>query len=285
MNPATIKQLLADGAKQFERVSDSVRLDANLLLAHALDKPRSYLLAHADETPDNDARQRYASLVERRATGEPVAYILGHQEFWSLRFDVCDAVLIPRPETETLVTKALEIIPEHEPWRMADLGTGSGAIAVAVASERPHCEVVATDISTAALAMARDNAQRHHIENIELRQGNWLEAVSEGGWEMIVSNPPYVSENDPHLDAPSMQFEPRQALIAPANGLRCLREIIEAAPPLLTQGGWLLLEHGANQAEFVTRLMAAQGFINVATATDLAGHPRVSYGHLLDRVA
>jgi len=280
-----IKTLLQNAAEQFSQVSDSERLDAELLLAQALGKPRSYLIAHSEETPDEQAQIKFASMVERRATGEPVAYILGHAEFWSLHFDVCDAVLIPRPETETLVSRALEVIPEHEPWRMADLGTGSGAIALAVASERPHCEVIATDVSTPAIAMARENAQRHGIKNVDFRQGSWYEAVSEGGLEMIVSNPPYVSENDPHLQAPSMQFEPRNALIAPANGLRYLREIIEGAPPLLTQGGWLMLEHGHAQAEFVAQLMAAQGFKNVTTDADLAGHPRVTYGHLLDLVA
>ncbi len=279
------QNLLVAAAGRFERVSDSARLDAELLLAQALDKPRSYLISHADDAPDPEVLQQFDSMVERRATGEPIAYILGQREFWSLRIDVCDAVLIPRPETETLVSRALDIIPEHEPWRMADLGTGSGAIALAVASERAHCEVIATDISTGALAMAQENARRHKIENVEFRQGDWYQAISEGGLEMIVSNPPYVSENDPHLDAPSMQFEPRNTLIAPANGLRYLREIIEGAPPLLTQGGWLMLEHGAEQADFVAGMMAKQGFKNVATDADLAGHPRVTYGHLLDLVA
>lgn len=282
---STLKNALAAAAAQFSPVSDSERLDAELLLAHALDKPRSYLIAHADDTLNDTQQAAFDSLIQRRASGEPIAYILGYREFWSLRMDVCDAVLIPRPETETLVACALEIIPEHEPWRMADLGTGSGAIALAVASERPHCEVVATDVSTAALAMARENARRHNIKNVEFRQGDWYGALREGGWEMIVSNPPYVSENDAHLDAPSMQFEPRNALIAPANGLRYLREIIEGAPPLLTQGGWLLLEHGAEQAEFVAGLMSAQGFMNVSTREDLAGHARVTFGHLLERVA
>lgn len=281
----TIKNLLATAIPKFARIGDTPRLDAEILLASALDKPRSYLISHPDTIVEPAAGDTYASMVARRASGEPVAYILGYQEFWSLRFDVCDAVLIPRPETETLVSCALDIIPEHEPWRMADLGTGSGAIALAIASERPHCEVIATDISTAALAMAQENARRHKLTHVQFCQGQWYAALDEGSLEMIVSNPPYVSENDPHLDAPSMQFEPRSALIAPANGLRYLREIIEGAPTRLTQGGWLLLEHGAEQADFVAQLMAAEGFKNVATQNDLAGHPRVTFGHLLDRVA
>lgn len=286
MPPApNIKTLLAEAATRFNNIGDSGRLDAEILLAQALDKPRSYLIAHAQDIPCAEVRTRFAGMAERRATGEPVAYILGHQEFWSMRLDVCDAVLIPRPETETLVSKALEIIPEHEPWRMADLGTGSGAIALAIASERAQCEIIATDISIAALAIARENAQRHNLEQVEFRQGDWFSGLAGGNLKMIVSNPPYVSENDPHLDAPSMQFEPRNALIAPANGLRFLREIIEGAPPMLAQGGWLILEHGAGQAEFVAGLMASQGFKNVATEPDLAGHPRVTWGHLLDRVA
>lgn len=284
MSPS-LKNLILATASRFEAVSDSARLDAELLLAHALDKPRSYLISHADDTMDTTISERFETLVTRRASGEPIAYILGHREFWSLRMDVCDAVLIPRPETETLVARALECIPTHEPCRVADLGTGSGAIAIAIASERPHCQVIATDISTAALAMAHENAQRNNIKNIEFRQGDWFKAVADGALELIVSNPPYVSENDAYLDAPSMQFEPRNALIAPANGLRYLREIIEGAPPLLTQGGWLMLEHGAEQADFVAQLMAAQGFKNVATDADLAGHPRVTYGHLLAQVA
>ena len=282
---STLAQHRARAVQALADVSDSPRLDADLLLAHALDQPRSYLIAHDRDDLPGATAEVFDTLVQRRATGEPVAYILGYREFWSLRFDVGDAVLIPRPDTETLVARALEIIPEHEPWRMADLGTGSGAIAVALAHERPHSEVFATDISTAALAIARANAQRHGARNVVFHQGHWYDALPEGGIEMIVSNPPYVRENDPHLQAPSMAFEPRDALIAPGNGLRCLREIIEGAPDKLTQGGWLLLEHGADQAGFVTDLMADNGFMNVATDSDLAGHPRVSYGHLLDRVA
>lgn len=281
----SIQAALRRAVERLGPVSDSPRLDADMLLAAVLQRPRSYLFGHPDEVLSGDCANRFDTLVERRSTGEPVAYILGHKEFWSLTLDVCPEVLVPRPETETLVEQALTHIPVDEPWQIADLGTGSGAIALAIAAERPRCEIFATDVSTAALAVARGNARRLGLDNVSFQQGDWFAALDERRFGLIVSNPPYVSENDPHLQAPGMAFEPRAALIAPGNGLRCLRHLIENAPAHLASGGWLLLEHGADQADFVRRLMGECGFVNVDSATDLAGLARVSYGHLLDQVA
>lgn len=263
-------------AQTLATTSDSAQLDAAVLLCHVLDCPRSFLLSHPETPLTAEQAQRFAQLVERRARGEPVAYLTGTREFWSLSLKVTPAVLIPRPETETLVEAALARLPADRETRVADLGTGSGAIALAVAHERPHAHVLATEMSTAALVVARDNARTHCIAHAAFVEGHWLEALAGQRFDMIVSNPPYVREADPHLE--TLKYEPREALVSGPDGLDALREIIRDAPGRLEPGGWLLLEHGADQADIVRDLLHQARLVAVETIPDLAGLPRVSLG-------
>lgn len=279
----TLQAALSAAIKHLEKSSDSPRLDAELLLSCVLDRPRSYLLCHPQELMEQADASRYGQVIQRRANDEPVAYLTGHKEFWSLDLRVNDTVLIPRPDTETLVETALQHIGVGQPLTVADLGTGSGAIALALASERPACRIIACDRSHPALAVARGNAARLDLQHIEFHHGDWYQALAGERIDMVVSNPPYVSENDPHLEA--LRFEPRPALVAPANGLRCLRRLILGAPASLRPGGRLLLEHGPDQDDFVRRLMAKQGFVDIVTVNDLAGLPRVTGGRLPAKAA
>jgi len=274
----TIHDLLSDAASQLA-ASDSPRLDAELLLARVLGKDRSWLHAWPETEVDIDRQGTFATLLARRAAGEPVAHLLGERGFWSLQLKITPDTLIPRPETELLVEQALTRLPADVPLRIADLGTGSGAIALALATERPACTVVATDRSEAALAVARDNAARLGLNNVEFRQGDWLAALAdEAPFDLIVSNPPYIKETDPHLARGDVRFEPRSALAAGPEGLDDLARIIEDARPRLESGGWLLLEHGYDQAEAVTRRLRAAGYGAIEDYRDLAGQPRVAAG-------
>ncbi|MGH8529816.1 MAG: peptide chain release factor N(5)-glutamine methyltransferase [Nevskiales bacterium] len=274
----TLAEALSAAVERLRPHSDSARLDAELLLAHCVQQPRSRLLSHGENKLADDALTRFQGLVTRREMGEPLAYLLKQREFWSLELEVTPAVLIPRPETETLVEAALARIPAGARWRIADLGTGSGAIALAIARERPACVVLATDSSEAALAVAARNAQRHQLGNVEFRRGRWYAALSGEKLELVLSNPPYVAAQDPHLAA--LAFEPRRALIAGDNGLADLRFIVQHAPLHLKPGGWLLLEHGATQDQAVRELLKFSGFASVETLADLADLPRVTLGQL-----
>jgi release factor glutamine methyltransferase len=212
--------------------------------------------------------------------GEPVAHLIGTQEFWSLSLQVSPDTLIPRPETERLVELALERIPSDANWRIADLGTGSGAIALAVAKERPACQIIATDKSTAALDIAKENARLNQIANVTFLQGDWLAAVKdEPPFEMILSNPPYIKEDDPHLQQGDVRFDPDSALQAGTEGLDDLQQIIEQALAHLKPGGWLLLEHGYDQQNAVMQLLQQAGYEQIEDYPDLAGQPRVAAGH------
>jgi release factor glutamine methyltransferase len=273
---ATLATALDAATRQLQGLSDSARTDASLLLCQVLDCPRSFLLSHPETPLTPGQQQAFDALVARRAQGEPVAYLTGVKEFWSLELTVTPAVLIPRPETETLVEAALERMPPDKPLRVADLGTGSGAVALALARERPQAHVVGTDLSDAALAVARRNERQHAIPNVVFVDGDWYAALAGQYFDLIVSNPPYVAAGDPHLAA--LRFEPQSALIAGADGLDALRTIIHGAPEHLQLGGWLLVEHGADQSEAVRALFAASGFTAVETLPDLAGLPRVSLG-------
>ncbi len=254
------------------------RLDAELLTCHALGISRSQLLARREQTPDGASRVILDALLARRAAGEPIAYITGEREFWSLALKVTPDVLIPRPETELLVEQALARLPSDADVAIADIGTGSGAIALAIASERPRTRVIATDVSESALAVARENAARHGIANVEFRQGAACEPIRPDRVALIVSNPPYVAEADPHLAQGDLRFEPRSALAAGADGLDVLHELIVCAPHVLIAGGSLLVEHGYDQAESVRALLARHGFREIALHRDLAGLPRVTAG-------
>ena len=275
----TIEQALATAIRQLTEQPDTANLDAELLLAHVLHKNRAWLHTWPDYELSAEQTLQFQQLVARRAGGEPVAHLLGRQEFWSLSLRVTADTLIPRPETERLVELALERIPHTAAWSIADLGTGSGAIALALAKERPLCRILATDRSAAALAVARDNARTHQLANVRFRQGTWFEALQhEAAFDMIVSNPPYIREDDPHLQQGDVLFEPAAALQAGQTGLADLQHLIREALPHLKPGGWILLEHGYDQAAAVMQLLKQAGYEQVSDYTDLAGQPRVVAG-------
>ena len=259
---------------------DEARLEAELLLAHALERPRSWFYAHSGDVLDGSQARDFDALLRRREGGEPVAQITGHRGFWSLELAVTPDTLIPRPETELLVELALERLPPAEMGQVLDLGTGTGAIALAIASERPLVDVSAVDVSDAALAVARANADEAGLP-LRLLQGSWFEPVAGDVYRMIVSNPPYIAENDPHLGQGDLRFEPRSALASGADGLDAIRLIVAGAPTHLRPGGWLLIEHGNEQGAAVRALFQAQGFAQVATARDLERRERVTRGQWL----
>jgi release factor glutamine methyltransferase len=250
-------------------------LDAEWLLTHAIGFGRARLRSHPEDPVEKNAAELYMRLIERRASGEPLAYVIGRKDFWSLRLTVTPAVLVPRPETELLVERALALRPD-EYGQVVDLGTGSGAIALTLASERPGWQVVATDMSEEALAVARLNANALNLSRVRFLKGSWLEPLAGHTFDLIVSNPPYVPADDPAMSDPALLHEPRGALTPGADGLACLRAIIEAAPDYLERDGWLLLEHGADQAAEVARELVARGLRHVRSHRDLAGHERMT---------
>lgn len=254
------------------------RADAEALLLHVLGQSRSWLFAHADDALDTDVRTAFEALVARRAAGEPVAYLTGRRGFWTLELEVTPATLIPRPETELLVELALERLPRDMACRVADLGTGSGAIALALASERPQAQVVATDASVDALAVARRNAQRLGIRNVRFVQGDWLAPLVGERFVLVVSNPPYIEAADPHLAQGDLRYEPAAALASGADGLDAIRRIVADACAHLEPGGWLLFEHGWNQGDAARALLREAGYVQVFTAQDLEARDRVSGG-------
>ena len=257
--------------------SPSPRLDAELLLAHALGQSRSYLRTWPEHEPGAEQLAAFAALLERRRMGEPVAYILGHQGFWSLDLEVAPHTLIPRPDTELLVETALQLAPAT-PQRVLDLGTGSGAIALALASERGGWQVIGVDRIAEAVALAERNRQRLKLGNAEFRQSSWFDGLAGERFGLILSNPPYIAADDRHLGEGDVRFEPLSALVAGVDGLDDIRQIIAQAPRHLQAGGWLLLEHGYDQAEAVRELLAAAGFTAVDSRRDLGGHQRISLG-------
>lgn len=263
--------------------------DAEILLASALGVARGWLYSHGDEPMPAQAAERFGQWLDRRAAGEPVAYIVGSRGFWRFDLQVTPATLIPRADTERLVELALELLPAGVAVRIADLGTGSGAIALALASERPLAQVVATDASDAALAVARDNARRLRLANVEFRSGSWLAALADVpgdygvpaapcGFDLIASNPPYIAENDPHLQRGDLRSEPRSALASGPDGLDDLRVLARDAPAYLKPGGWLLLEHGHEQGPAVRSLLGDAQLVDVRTVHDLEQRERVTLG-------
>ena len=245
---------------------------------HTLDRSRAWLYSHGDDNVDAAAALRFRALLGRREAGEPMAYLTGHREFWSLDLAVTPDVLIARVETERLVELALERIAQNVRVDIADLGTGSGAIALALAHERPQARVLATDSSTAALVVARANAERLRIANIEFAQGDWCAALGNRKFDLIVSNPPYIAAADVHLKQGDLRFEPRAALASGADGLEAIRAIVRASPAYLQPGAWMLFEHGHEQAIAVRDLLEKSGFVEVFTGRDLEGRERVSGG-------
>ncbi|MGO1002142.1 peptide chain release factor N(5)-glutamine methyltransferase [Lysobacter sp. CA196] len=252
------------------------RGEAELLLAHALERPRSWLFAHDDHVMDAEVAQRYRRLVARRVAGEPVAYLLGQRGFWRFDLAVTPATLIPRPETERLVELALARLPEDCDLAVADLGTGSGAIALALAFERPRARVVAVDFSMDALEVARANAASLQLGNVEFRHGDWFAPLAGERFDLIASNPPYIEDDDIHLQQGDLRHEPRSALASGADGLDAIRVIACDAPMHLQPGGWLLIEHGWEQGAAVRALLSAAGLVDAVTERDLEDRDRVS---------
>ena len=269
-----IETAVRDAAARLERASQTPRLDAELLVARAIDMPRSYLFAHPEDRLDPAALERLERTLRRREAGEPMAYITGTREFWSLELMVSPATLVPRPETELLVEIALREIPRRAQWSVLDLGTGSGAIALAIASERRGCRVTATDISPDALAVARENARQLLLDNLEFLGGDWTAPVAGRRFRLIVANPPYVAADDPALAA--LTAEPALALVAGADGLDAIRRLADECRAVLEPGGTLLLEHGAGQADAVAGILAACGWAAAQCYDDHSGYPRVT---------
>jgi release factor glutamine methyltransferase len=267
-------------ASVLESVSDNWRLEGELLLGHVLGKRREWLISHNDENLSPADVEHYRQLLARRQQSEPIAYILGHREFWDFDLTVNEAVLVPRPETEVLVREALQLLQgrEGQALQLADLGTGSGAIAIALARQSRQWQVTAVDESEAALAVARDNADKLGVSNISFELSNWCAALPAGRFDMIASNPPYVVPGDQHLQADGLNYEPQGALVAGDNGLADLRSIIDQARRCLKNDSWLLVEHGFDQEQAVAELLTAAGYVDVRNVRDYSGQPRVSMG-------
>lgn len=290
---ATIEELVAWGASELNE-SDSARIDAEIILAFIIEKNRTYLYTWSDRAVSAESESRFRTLIAKRTAGEPVAYLVGLQPFWNFELKVTPATLIPRSETELLVELALERIPQEEALRVVDLGTGTGAIALAIASERPSVEVIATDFSEHALNIARENAESLGLNRVEFRHGSWLGPLlveSQPGqsgqfeqFDLILSNPPYVEPDSPYLQRGDLRFEPDSALIGTdGDGLGDIREIVKHAPAHLKAHGWLLLEHGAEQGSAVRGIFAVVGFDSVETVKDLAGLDRVTMGQISEK--
>jgi len=269
-----VRDLLAAASRRL----GGARLDAELLLAHVLGVSRARLYAWPEHEPEPMQREAFDRLVAARERGEPIAYLTGRREFWSLDLAVTPDVLIPRHETELLVELALDRIARDRDVRVADLGTGSGAIALALARERPLARVTATDASAAALDVARRNAARLGIGNVAFAVGDWYAALGDARFDLIVSNPPYIAAGDAHLAQGDLRFEPAAALASGADGLDAIRRIVADAPEHLADGGALLLEHGFDQSLRVRALLDAAGFQNVTSVSDNGGHERVTLG-------
>ncbi|WP_285360488.1 peptide chain release factor N(5)-glutamine methyltransferase [Pseudomonas sp. fls2-241-TYG-175] len=258
--------------------SPTARLDAELLLAAVLGKPRSFLHTWPERIVSTEAALAFAGYLQRRRTGEPVAYILGQQGFWKLDLEVAPHTLIPRPETEMLVEAALELVPAFAPTQVLDLGTGTGAIGLALANDRRQWKITAVDRVPEAVALAERNRQRLQLDNAEVLNSHWFSALEGRQFDLIISNPPYIAETDPHLSMGDVRFEPGSALTSGPDGLDDLRTIISEAPAHLTPGGWLLLEHGYDQGPAVRELLIRHGFERIQTRRDLGEHERITFG-------
>ncbi|MDB6062594.1 MAG: prmC [Verrucomicrobiaceae bacterium] len=271
----TIRELLA--LSQLLTDSDSAALDAELLLCHCLQKERAYLYTWPELDIDSATEKLFRELIERRVRGEPVAYLLGYRDFWSFSLAVNNSTLIPRPDTERLVEVALELLKQKDA-AVLDLGTGTGAIALALAKENPAWQLTAVDVNAAAVELAQHNARALALENAKIFESDWFEKIPLQPFDLIVSNPPYIDGDDPHLTQGDVRFEPRRALVAEKNGLAAIAQIIADAQPYLKSNAWLLFEHGFEQAPAVRTLLSQHAFDTISTWSDLGGHERVTGG-------
>lgn len=275
----TVSALLAEGAARLHGVADDPRREAQILLGAALGRPRSWLLTQGEAViSDHRAVERYQTSLAQRAAGVPVAYVLGEKEFWSLPLRVAPGVLVPRPETELLVERALPHVPIGVSRRLLDLGCGAGGIALALAHERPQAQVIGTDIDPQAIAISQSNAEQLGITNVRFRAGHWFAPVQGERFDAIIANPPYIAEDDPRVEPAVREYEPAAALYSGMNGLEALQAITRGAAPHLNPEGWLILEHGDRQAAQVRELLQGAGFVDVQTQRDLAGRERCTEG-------
>ncbi|MBS0358177.1 MAG: peptide chain release factor N(5)-glutamine methyltransferase [Proteobacteria bacterium] len=261
--------------------SESATLDVDLLLASVLNTTRASLYANPKQEISNEQEKTFEALFSRRLKGEPMAYILGKKEFWSLELIVTPDTLIPRPETELLVETALKLLPNDEALSIADVGTGTGAIALSLAEQCPLWQIDASDVSEKALAVAKKNAERLGLDRVNFYCGEWLQPFPKNSYSAIISNPPYIAEGDEHLTLGDVAFEPRLALVSGKEGLTAIATLIQQAPFYLADHGWLLLEHGFQQGSTVRQWMQEAGFSEVHTQFDLSGHERVTGGLFL----
>lgn len=270
---------LKRAAQALEKKTDTPRLDAEILLAHVLDQSRTYLYTYPELQLTKRQRQQFDALVVKRQSGYPIAYLIHTKAFWSLNLTVNEATLIPRPETEMLVSLALQHLPASAPLRILDLGTGTGAIALALATERPDWEVHAIDCCENAIAVARKNAAHHHLDSIHFGISDWFHSIAKQPFDAIMSNPPYIAESDPHVNQGDLRFEPKGALVSGVDGLDAIRILIKDAPGFLKSGGLFMLEHGYNQGEAVATLFKQYQFCSVQQFKDNQGHVRVTMGY------
>jgi release factor glutamine methyltransferase len=278
-NAVSYQQLIDLGCERLFDCSDTPRIDAEYLLQHVTNQSMAWLIAWGDSYANPESISAFLELIEQRAQGSPIAYLIGEREFWTLKLKVNHNVLIPRPDTEALVECALNKLPSDQALRLLDLGTGSGAIALALAKERPKSTVFAVDKEAEALSVAIDNAHLNEIHNVHFNVSHWFDQI-DGRFDLIASNPPYVAPDDPHLTRGDLRFEPMSALAAPNHGLADLQTIIHDAPNYLRTDGWLIVEHGYDQAAAVRRLFIDNGFSDIELHHDLNQLPRCSIGRL-----
>ena len=274
----SIQTAVESATRLLSSISDTPLLDTEVLLCHALDKPRSHLRAWPEKELLPQDYQHFLQLIQQRQLGTPIAYITGKREFWSRDFKVTPDVLIPRPDTELLIELSLTMIADTQASRILDLGTGSGIIAITLACEQPSLNITATDISSQSLDIAKQNATTHQANNVHFLQSNWFKKITKSTFDLIISNPPYIADNDPHLTQGDVRFEPIHALTARDNGLSDIYQIADHARHHLTEDGTLLIEHGYNQQAPVHTIFQAFNYHNITTHSDLSGNPRVTTG-------